>query len=226
MPTTAPITTPAGPAQPTVDLYWIPVGAGGWCVRRNARAYERIRAAIEHRPPEDLYHAALVVALDGERFAIELAPSPDADHSSRGVVATGPVGSRRLGALRLFRYELRCWRGGAIPDLAYAAGPPCRLTTSPAVARRLVGLAARVPTLVWGRDELGVGEMWNSNSVIAWVLASAGLPAAELRPPAGGRAPGWDAGVIAAHQVRQPRLTDTARASRRPDAGTAASASS
>jgi len=26
---------------------------------------------------------------------------------------------------------------------------------------------ARVPTPVWGRDELATGDMWNSNSVIA-----------------------------------------------------------
>ena len=33
--------------------------------------------------------------------------------------------------------------------------------------------------------------MWNSNSVIAWLLASSGLPMDEIGPPAGGRAPGW-----------------------------------
>jgi hypothetical protein len=37
--------------------------------------------------------------------------------------------------------------------------------------------------------------MWNSNSVIAWLLADAGLPAEQLHPPPGGRAPGWWAGV-------------------------------
>ena len=53
----------------------------------------------------------------------------------------------------------------------------------------------RVPTLVWGRDELGTGEMWNSNSVIAWLLAGTGGSAME--PPVGGRAPGWAAGLVA-----------------------------
>jgi hypothetical protein len=54
---------------------------------------------------------------------------------------------------------------------------------------------AAVPTPVWGRDELGTGEMWNSNSMIAWVIASAGLPADRIQPPPHGRAPGWAAGL-------------------------------
>jgi hypothetical protein len=28
---------------------------------------------------------------------------------------------------------------------------------------------------VWGRDELGAGEMWNSNSLISWLIARSGL---------------------------------------------------
>jgi hypothetical protein len=42
--------------------------------------------------------------------------------------------------------------------------------------------------------------MWNSNSVIAWLLASSGLPMDGIRPPAGGRAPGWEAGLVAARR--------------------------
>ena len=184
-----------------VDLYWIPLGAGGHSVRFNGRVFEALVAARERRARCDIYHVALVVELDGERYAIELAPSPDADEASRGVVNTGAVGSRHLGRLRLFRYELRCWRGGEIPDLAYAVGEPCRLTTDPRVARRLLDLVAVVPTPVWGRDELEAGEMWNSNSVVAWLIAAAGLPAYELRPPPRGRAPGWDAGLVVAQRA-------------------------
>ena len=51
------------------------------------------------------------------------------------------------------------------------------------------------PALTWGRDELGAADMRNSNSLIAWLLGSAGLEASRIRPPRGGRAPGWDAGV-------------------------------
>jgi hypothetical protein len=183
-----------------LDLFWIPLGAGGHSVRFNGRVYEAIHAAFERRPRRDLYHSALVAELDGERWTVESAPSPNADEASRGVVATGPVGSRHAGRLRLFRYEVRCWRGGSIPDLAEAVGAAARLTTDPASVRRLLALAASVPTPVWGRDELKTGEMWNSNSVIAWLIASAGLPTAELHPPPGGRAPGWFAGVAIARR--------------------------
>ena len=62
---------------------------------------------------------------------------------------------------------------------------------------RLLDLVTDVPTPVWGRDELGLGEMWNSNSVIAWLLRHAGVDAASLSPPRGGRAPGWAAGLAA-----------------------------
>ncbi len=185
----------------TVDLYWIPLGAGGHSVRFNGRVFEALAAARQHRARCDLYHVALIVELDGDRYTIELTPSPDADEASRGVVATGAVGSRHIGWLRLFRYEVRCWRAGSIPDLGYAVGEPCRLTTDPQVARRLLDLVAIVPTPVWGRDERKAGEMWNSNSVIAWLLAAAGLPADELRPPPRGRAPGWDAGLEIARRA-------------------------
>ena len=183
-----------------VDLYWIPLGAGGHSVRFNGRVFEAVVAARQHRERCDLYHAALIVELDGDRYTIEIAPSPDADEASRGVVASGAVGSRHAGWLRLFRYEVRCWRGGSIPDLAEAVGAPCRLTSDPRVARRLLDLVARVPTPVWGRDELKAGEMWNSNSVIAWLIAAAGLPTRQLRPPPGGRAPGWFAGLDVARR--------------------------
>ena len=182
----------------TVSLYWIPRGAGGHSVRFNGRVFEALRAALERRARRDLYHAALVVELDGARYTIELAPSPDADLAARGVVGTGPVGSRRLGRLRLFRYELRCWRGGSIPDLAEAVGGPCVVSRDARFARRVLDLAPATPTPVWGRDELRTGEMWNSNSVVSWLLAAAGLPTEALRPPPNGRAPGWDAGLAVA----------------------------
>ena len=170
-------------------------------MRFNGRVFEAIEAARQHRRRCDLYHAALVVELDGDRYTIELAPSPNADEASRGVVATGAVGSRYAGWLRLFRYEVRCWRGGSIPDLGEAVGGPRRLSSDPRVARRLLDLVATVPTPVWGRDELKAGEMWNSNSMIAWLIATAGLPTDLLRPPPRGRAPGWDAGLEVARRM-------------------------
>jgi hypothetical protein len=71
------------------------------------------------------------------------------------------------------------------------------------VARRVLEQIGRVPTPVWGRDEFQTGEMWNSNSIIAWTLLRAGIDAEGIRPPAGGRAPGWHAGVVAARRVTQ-----------------------
>jgi hypothetical protein len=186
-----------------VDLHWIPLGAGGWFVRLNGRVYEALAAALARRPRCPLFHSALVVHLDGERHTIEMAPSPDAAEADRGVVAVGPVGSALLGGLRVFRYEVRRWRGGTIPDLGEAVGEPVRVTSDPVLAGRVLGVLEHVPTPVWGRDELRTGDMWNSNSVIAWALARAGLAAAELRPPGRGRAPGWRAGLEAARRTPQ-----------------------
>jgi hypothetical protein len=49
--------------------------------------------------------------------------------------------------------------------------------------------------MIWGRDELGLGEMWNSNSVVSYLLARSGVDLAPIAPPAGGRAPGWEVGI-------------------------------
>lgn len=196
-------------AHAAIDLYWIPLGAGGHSVRLNGRVFEAIDAARRRRPRCDLYHAAMVVELDGERSTIELAPSPDGDAASRGVVGTGAVGSRWLGRSRWFRYEVRCWPGGRIPDLGAAVGGPRRLSVDPRVGRRVLDLVARAPRPVWGRDELRTGEMWNSNSLTAWLVAAAGLPTAELRPPPGGRAPGWRAGLEVARRPRGAKASPT-----------------
>ena len=40
-------------------------------------------------------------------------------------------------------------------------------------------------------------------SVVAWVLAQSGLPTDAIHPPAGGRAPGWQAGLVTARR-QQP----------------------
>jgi len=194
-------TARGAPQEAAVDLYWIPLGAGGHSVRFNGRVYEALAATRARRARRDLYHAALIVTAGGERYAIEIAPSPDANEDRRGVVATGAVGTRAAGRLRLFRYEVRCWRGGSIPDLAEAVGGAHRLSADPPLARRVLELVRDAPTPVWGRDELDAGEAWNSNSLIAWLLLSAGLPADRLQPPPGGRAPGWDAGLETARRV-------------------------
>ncbi len=190
----------ADSAQSAVDLLWIPLGAGSRVpvVRWNGRLYEAMSARRERRPRRDLYHAALEVAVAGTRYVVEMTPAWGAGHSPDGAVATGPVGARPLGRSRLFRYEVHCWRDGAIPDRAFAVGGPRRLSEDEHTARRILDLAPAVPTAVWGRDELGTGDMWNSNSLIAWLLARAGVAAEGLDPPDGGRAPGWSAGLVVA----------------------------
>jgi hypothetical protein len=178
----------------TVDLYWIPLGAGQHVVRLSGKLFEAISARLQRRPICDLYHSALVVVVPEGRFTIEQAPVPDLHGERRGVVVEGPVGSRLAGGLRLFRYEIRRWREGVIPDLGEAVASPVRLSEDPVVARRIHDLVPSVPPLVWGRDEPHAGEMWNSNSVTAWLLATAGIDAG-VEPPSGGRAPGWRAGL-------------------------------
>ncbi|HUH07072.1 MAG TPA: hypothetical protein VML96_04605 [Egibacteraceae bacterium] len=197
-----------------VDLYWLPVGAGGRFVRFNGRAFEAIQARLERRRPLDLYHCALEVHVPEGRFVVELTPIPDTDGAARGVVCEGPVGSRQLARFRVFRYELRRWPDGVIPDADEAVASPQRLTDDAGLARCLLDLVGSVPALVWGRDELKAGDMWNSNSVVSCLLFKSGLPTDEIRPPAGGRAPGWDAGLVAARRQRRngvsaPRIATT-----------------
>jgi hypothetical protein len=196
-------------SQASIELYWLPLGAGGWLVRLNGRIYEAIHAFLERRRPLDLYHSALIVRVPEGRFVIEDAwPIPDGDGPSRGVAVQGPVFSRRMARFRVFRYEVRRWRDGIIADADEAVASPQLLSDDPRRARRLLDLVGSLPSPVWGRDELGTGEMWNSNSVISWLLARSGLPTDAIRPPAGGRAPGWKAGLVTARL--QPRSNERA----------------
>jgi len=191
-----------------VDLYWIPLGAGGHVVRWNGKIYEAIRAFIEHRPRFALYHSALAVTVPDGAFVIESAPIRDERGRERGVVAEGPVGTRWAGRFRLFRYEIRRWRGGTIPDANEAVSSPVRVADDLARAQGVLDAVPLVPTLVWGRDQRGTGDMWNSNSLISWLLFRAGMEVDRIRPPAGGRTPGWDAGLAVSRRGpvdRRPR---------------------
>jgi len=201
-----PLIAPAGALKTcgaAVELYWLPLGAGGHSVRLNGVAFELAAARWEHRARCDLYHSALEVRVGQERHVIEMAPVWNESATERGVVAEGPVGSRRLVRWALFRYEIRCWRDGRIPDIQEAVCSPQRLSEDPAIARRLLELVAEVPTPVWGRDDLHTGEMWNCNSVIAWLLARVGADVRHVRTPPGGRAPGWSAGLAVAQAATE-----------------------
>jgi hypothetical protein len=181
-----------------VDIYWLPLGAGADVVRISGELYEAASARLQRRASCDLYHSALEIQVPEGRFVVEQTPVPDAHRQRRGVVAQGPVGLRLAGRIRLFQYEVRRWRDGAIPDVDHAVASPVRLTDDPTRARSVLDVLPTVPRLIWGRDESKVGEMWNSNSVIAWALARGGFDVAAIRPPAAGRAPGWEAGRLVA----------------------------
>jgi hypothetical protein len=186
-----------------IDLYWLPLGAGGHSVRVNGRVYEALVAMFQRRKRYDLYHSALEVTTPKARFVIEMAPSPDRNGARRGVVAEGPVGCRLARHLRLFRYEVRRWRDGTIPDVAEAIDSPQHLSDDAVLTRHVLELVPQVPTLVWGRDESGAHDMWNSNSLTSWLLARAGVDVRTVQPPRGGRAPGWQAGLTVASQAQE-----------------------
>ena len=136
------------PGRASVELYWLPLGAGGHSVRLNGKLFEAFAAWRGRRARCDLYHGALEVVCD-RRFVIEQAPA-QGEGATRGVVATGPVGTRSAGRLRLFRYEIRRWPGGTIPDRDEAVGGAHLLSTDPATARRLLELVPDVPVPTCG----------------------------------------------------------------------------
>jgi hypothetical protein len=191
----------ASSPKASIDLYWLPLGAGGHSVRLNGMAFEAIAALLERRGRRDLYHSALEVRVDGRRCVIEQTPAWGAG-GARGVVAEGAVGARVAGRLRLFRYEVRRWSDGVIPDVDEAVASPRRLSDDPGRAQRLLDIVPTVPTPVWGRDELEAGEMWNSNSTISWLIATTGLDVEAVSLPPNGRAPGWGAGIVVARRMQ------------------------
>jgi hypothetical protein len=181
-----------------VDLYWLPLGAGGHAVRLNGLVYEALIARLERRAPCRLYHSALEIDVSDGRFAIEMTPVRAADGAERDVVAGGAVGASWAGRFPIFRYEIRRWRDEFIPDVAEAVESPRHVISDPKGAQRVLNLVPSVPTPVWGRDELKTGDMRNSNSVVSWLLVRSGADAKSIRPPAdaksirpptGGRAP-------------------------------------
>ena len=104
--------------------------------RATLREGVRVRSAPASRDDDDAICTTLHwrSLLPEGRFVIELAPN----RRSRDGHAAVLWGARRFeiaGHLRLFRYEIRRWRNGVIPDLA-AAVSTVRLTDGFAVAPR------------------------------------------------------------------------------------------
>jgi len=187
-----------------IDLYWLPLGADGHFVRMNGRIYEALAAWRNTRPRYELFHSAIVVTLPLGNFVIEQAwPIPRGDRRLRGVVSEGPVGTRLARVSRLLRYEIRRWPDGVISDIDRAVASPVSLSRDVVVAARILELVSEVPTPVWGRNELQAGEMWNSNSLISWLIVRSGLDVDAVQPPVGGRAPGWQAGIVVARRQQE-----------------------
>ncbi|AXT85014.1 hypothetical protein C6I20_07320 [Aeromicrobium sp. A1-2] len=157
------------------------------------------------------HHSALEVTVDGNRYVIEMTPAWGGAHDTGAVVAGGPVGSRALGRFRAFRYEIHLDRIGVIPDVELAVDSPRRLSNDGERAQRVLDLAATFPAATWGRDEFGAGDMWNSNSLTAWLLTQSGHAVDDITPPAGGRTPGWSAGVVVANRQAPSELPPVQR---------------
>jgi hypothetical protein len=205
-------------AMPAVELYWLPLGAGGHFVRFNGWVYEAVQARRERRERLVLYHTALVVTVHYGRFVIESAwPIPDDDGAARGAVVEGPVGSPLLGRFRAFRYEVRCWQDGVIADIDEAVASPQLISREEDIAQRILEVVAEVPSLRWGRRPSYSSEMWNSNSVISWLLARSGAKPWEIHPPRDGRVPGWSTGMEVAKRSSGRRADSYPREDRDPN---------
>jgi hypothetical protein len=141
---------------------------------------------------------ALEVHLGGVRHVVESAPMWGRPDPDRGVVVEGPVGLAWLGRWKPFRYEIRRWRDGVIPDAAEAVDSPKRISTDRDRARRTVGPRASRPAPGGG-----------TNSVLVTcgtpARSSRGCSSAAVRTSvrSGGR-PGWTAGVVAASEHHPP----------------------
>ena len=194
-----------GDVSSRLQLYWIPLGAGDGfgarVVRTSGGLYEHVKALIQRRSPQPLFHAALIADTPAGQCVVEMTPVPrDGGAERRGVVGGGAVGSRLLGRARIFRYEIRRWHGGVIPDIGHAVDSPVLISTDADEVAVVLGLLPEVPPNVWGRDEARAGDMWNSNSVVSWTLERAGCADRAGPPPRRGRAPGWDAGITVARR--------------------------
>jgi hypothetical protein len=190
------------PSREGVELFWIPLGAGSRVpvVRWSGLLYERLQAGRDRRPPQPLFHAALRVWVGDTWTAIEMAPDWGRGAHDGPAALVGPVGLPTLGHSRVFRYQVRCRERGVIPDLGSAVDGPTWLAERRDAAQRVLDAVPRTPSATWGRDELHAGEMWNSNSLVAWLLTRSGIDLDGVHPPDGGRAPGWAAGVVVAQR--------------------------
>ncbi len=187
-------TVPAAP-DGSVELYWIPVGAGTRFQEFSLAVYERVASFLARREPATLLHAGLKLRAHGRTCTLETMPSPPGPNTNHEV--TGPVGVRGADRLRLFRYQVCVRETSALPDEEWAVAPPVRVGDG-GTAVKILALAKEVPAYTWGRRRKGHPEMWTSDSCVSWLLLQAGIDAGEIAVPAGCRAPGWFAGIAEA----------------------------
>jgi hypothetical protein len=141
----------------SVDLHWIPLGAGGHSVAFNGKVFEAMVARFGRGARRDPITRALEVVVPGGRYVVEMTPVRDNRGAARGVVSEGSVGSRWAGRFRLFRHEIHRWRGVSTVDADAAVASPIRVTTAVGQARRLLELVPSVPTRVEHRR---TAKMW------------------------------------------------------------------
>jgi len=116
------------------------------------------------------------------RRRVREAPSPDVDLPRQRRVVDAFLSAARAGNMEGLLAVLD-------PDVVFRTDAGARpvdaapVHGAPAVAARVLATAPRFAHLGRPRDEIVAGEMWNSNSVVAWLLATAGLPADRLHPP-------------------------------------------
>jgi hypothetical protein len=180
--------------DPAVTQYWIPVAAGTRLPfqRWSLAVYEALAALAGRRQRCTLLHAALKLRLAGETLTLELTPVPR--RPGVAPLMTGAVGAGFAGRLRTFRYQLVALRAESLPDEQWAVSR-VDLEAGERTARSILEFAPRAPAHTWGRRVPGTTEMWTSNSVTSWLLTRAGIDVSVLAVPAGGRAPGWRAGI-------------------------------
>ena len=185
----------------SVDLLWIPLGAGQRVVRISGRLFEALCALVQRRPPRDLYHSALIVARSRRALRRRDDADPDQHGERRGVVAEGPVGTRYAARCRLFRYEIHRWHDGVIPDEGDAVST-IRVTTDLASAQRLLDLVPRCPRPSGDGTSSTPARCGTRTRSPVWLLASAAIDIEQIGPPPHGRAPGWCAGAVVAARCR------------------------
>src|SRR4029453_4489760 len=113
-------------SEASVDLYWLPLGAGGHSVRLNGRLFEALVARLEKRPTRALYHSALIVRVPEGTFAIEMAPIPDGNGKLRGVVSERPRRQPLGSTLADLPLRESALPGGGVPRNRRGRRPPNR----------------------------------------------------------------------------------------------------